>query len=296
MSVKCYETEYKNFGRCVCLDNGIIKLMATLDVGPRIIYFSTRGNDNILFEDTDRDFYEMNKGYGTWYAYGGHRLWSAPEVLPETYLPDNEPVKYTFENGVLTLTPNRTISEKQFQLIIEMTNGNKVHVTNTIQNCAEVPQRFAPWSITGFSLGGIEYIPLCKDKKGFLPNRTMALWSYSNLRDERFELTDSYATLRHDRKAETAFKVGFNATDGYVVYAAGNQLLRKSFESYEDIHYPDYCCNFETYTNRHFLECELLGEERDYAPSETASIHETWELTEINQSPESVISAYIQHK
>ena len=294
--IKCYETEYKNFGKCVCLENSLIKLMATLDVGPRIIYFSTRGNENILFEDTDRDFYEMNKGFGTWYAYGGHRLWSAPEVLPETYLPDNEPVKYTYENGVLTLTPNRTISEKQFQLIIEMTNGNKVHVTNTIKNCAEVPQRFAPWSITGLSLGGIEYIPMCKDEKGFLPNRTMALWSYSDIRDERFELTDSYATLRHDRQAEKAFKVGFNTTDGYVIYAAGNQVLRKSFESYENVNYPDFCCNFETYTNRHFLECELLGEEREYAPSEIASIHETWELTETNQTPESVISAYIQHK
>ena len=89
MPVKCYETEYKNFGRCVCLENDIIKLMATVDVGPRIIYFGLCGNENILFEDIDRNFYEMNKGYGIWYAYGGHRLWSAPETMPETYLPDN---------------------------------------------------------------------------------------------------------------------------------------------------------------------------------------------------------------
>ena len=84
MTILCNEMSYQNFGRCICLENGVIRLIATLDVGPRIIYFGTRGNGNILFEDVRRDFCELTKGYGTWYAYGGHRLWTAPEVMPET--------------------------------------------------------------------------------------------------------------------------------------------------------------------------------------------------------------------
>ncbi len=294
MAVKCYETQYKNFGRCICLENDFLKLMATIDVGPRIIYFGTRGNENILFEDIDRNFYEMNKGYGTWYAYGGHRLWSAPEVMPETYLPDNDPVSYTFENGILTLTPPRTLSGKQFSLTVEMTDGNIVRVTNTIQNCSDAPLRFAPWSVTGFASGGTEFVPLCKNDEGFLPNRTMALWSYSDLADKRFCLTGTYATLRHEPQNEKAFKVGFNVDDGYIIYAAGNQIFRKQFDSYVKTDYPDFGCNFETYTNQHFLECELLGEEREYAPSESAVIRETWELTATNQTPEDVIASYIQ--
>ncbi len=294
MSVKCYETEYKNFGRCVCLDNGIIKLMATIEVGPRIIYFGIRGKDNILFEDLDRDFYEMNRGYGIWYAYGGHRLWTAPEVMPETYLPDNNPVSYTFKNNTLILTPDETLSKKQFRLICEMTEGNVVHITNSITNCSDTPQRFAPWSVTGFASGGTEFIPLCTEKTGFLPNRTMALWSYSSLRDERFALADNYATLQHDEHCNTPFKVGFNVNDGYVVYAANGQVLRKSFAAYEKTDYPDFCCNFETYTNQHFLEVELLGEEREYNPMETASLKETWEITESKLPTNDVISSYIQ--
>jgi hypothetical protein len=116
MTIQCNEISYQNFGRCICLENGVIRLIATLDVGPRIIYFATRGNSNILFEDVRRDFCELTKGYGTWYAYGGHRLWSAPEVMPETYYPDNSRVEWEFTDDVLTLTPKATPFGKQFIL------------------------------------------------------------------------------------------------------------------------------------------------------------------------------------
>lgn len=293
MAVKCFETEYKNFGKCICMENGNIKLMATIDVGPRIIYFGLCGNENILFEDVERNFYEMNKGYGIWYAYGGHRLWSAPEVVPETYLPDNDKVDYQFQDNTLTLTPKKTISGRQFSLVCKMTDGNSVIIENRIQNCADKPQRFAPWSVTSFASGGTELIPLCTGNTGFLPNRTMALWSYSDIHDKRFTLADKYALLRHDKLERKAFKVGFNVNGGFVLYTAGNQVFKKTFESYQNVKYPDFCCNFETYTNNYFLECELLGEERDYKPSETALISETWEIRETDWNTGKVISEYI---
>ena len=296
MAIQCSETEYRNFGRCVCLENGIIRLMATLDVGPRIIYFGTRGNSNILFEDVNRDFCELNKGFGTWYAYGGHRLWTAPEVMPETYYPDNSRISCDYSDGILTLEPKPTPFDKQFRLRIKMSESGIVSIQNSITNLSDEPARFAPWSVTGLASGGQEFIPLSKKQTGFLPNRTMALWSYSDLQDPRFTLTDSYAVLRHDPKAVQAFKAGFNVGDGFAVYAAGNQIFRKRFSPYTDGVYPDFGCNFETYTNKHFLECELLGEMREYAPGEQAVIEETWEICETIQNPEQVIAALIKER
>lgn len=294
MAIQCSETEYRNFGRCVCLENGNIRLMATLDVGPRIIYFGTRGNRNILFEDVSRDFCELNKGFGTWYAYGGHRLWTAPEVMPETYFPDNSRISCDYSDGVLTLEPRPTPFGKQFRLQIQMSENGSVSVRNSITNLSEEPALFAPWSVTGLASGGREFVPLSKKQTGFLPNRTMALWSYSDLQDPRFVVTDTYATLLHDPNAAKAFKAGFNVNDGYAVYAAGNQIFRKRFSPYAEGNYPDFGCNFETYTNRHFLECELLGVMREYAPGEQAVIDETWEICETDQTPEQVIAALIQ--
>ena len=291
MTIHCNETTYQNFGRCICLDNGVIRLIATADVGPRIIYFGTRGNGNILFEDVRRDFCELNKGYGTWYAYGGHRLWTAPEVMPETYFPDNSRVSCDYSDGVLTLTPKATPFGKQFSLTVKMGGGCAVEIRNEIRNVSDTPSVFAPWSVTGLASGGTEFIPLSKAQKGFLPNRTMALWSYSDIADPRFVLTDTYATLLHDREAEKPFKAGFNVTDGFIAYLAGNQIFRQTFAGYdESVQYPDFACNFETYTNKHFLECELLGALREYQPGEAAVIDETWEIRETAMTAEKMIA------
>jgi len=293
MSIKCYETVYKNYGNCICLENGTIKLIATIDVGPRIVYFGFCKGQNVLFEDTERNFYEINRGYGVWYAYGGHRIWCAPEKMPETYLPDNSKVAVEFENNILTLTPAKTALGKQFELVIEMDGSNTVRVENRITNCSGKAAKFAPWSVTGLAAGGTEIIPLCSDNNGFLPNRTMALWSYSDIKDPRFTLADKYALLRHDASAKTAFKVGFNVTGNQVIYVLGNQILRKTFEDYKNASYPDFCCNFETYTNNLFLECELLGELRNYQSGETAVITEKWELQPTEWNQDKVIEEFI---
>lgn len=279
MSVKCYESVYKNFGNCICLENDKLILMASLDFGPRIIYFGLKGEENILFEDNERNFTMDIEGYGRWYAYGGHRIWKSPETVPETYFPDNEKVNYLFEDNELELTQSVTPFGKQFSLICIMNEDGSVNVESRIKNCLDKPQRFAPWSVTSLAPGGTEYIELCSDETGFLPNRVISLWPYSKISDERFSLTDKTAVLKQDNNAEDAFKVGFNITSGSVRYINGTQTFVKCFEDYSSSYnYPDFSCNFETYTNKYFLECEITGDDREYMPYETAVIKEKWIL------------------
>lgn len=293
MSINYTESDYKNYGKCAIMDNGIIKLIATIDVGPRIVFFGPVDGANMLFEDIDRNFYEMNSGYGVWYAYGGHRMWLAPEVMPETYLPDNSKCEAIFDKGVLTLRPAMTKFDKQFEIIITMGDGDSVTIDNRITNCSDKAAEFAPWSVTGLAAGGTEIIPLCTDDEGFLPNRTMALWSYSDIKDERFTLKNNYALLRQDPKMKQAFKVGFNVTGKRIAYVKDGQLLKVSFDGYEKVAYPDFCCNYETYTNDLFLECEILGELKSYQPGETASVKEVWEVSQINCSSEEFINDFV---
>ena len=293
MSVNYKECDYKNYGKCAWLDNGRIKLIATVDVGPRIVFFGASNGANMLFEDIDRNFYEINNGYGVWYAYGGHRIWSAPEVMPETYLPDNIRIEAFFDNGVLTLRPAMTKFDKQFEIVVTMGEGNSVVIENRITNCSDKPAEYAPWSVTGLAAGGTEVIPLCRDDNGFLPNRTMALWSYSDIRDERFELHNNYALLKQDSRKKHPFKTGFNVTDKNILYIKDSQMLKVSFEDYKQIVYPDFCCNFETYTNDLFLECEILGELKTYQPGETASVREVWEISDTGVSPEKFIEEFV---
>lgn len=279
MPVEITEVNYKNYGKCICLTTDKIKLMATLEVGPRIIYFSMPDRENVLFEDVDRNF-EMNvEGYGTWYGYGGHRVWLAPEVLPETYFPDNTSVSYSFENNKLVMTQEVTDFGKQYSIECMINDDGSVDVYNIIKNCSDKPQYFAPWSVTGLAPGGTEFITLETKDTGFLPNRTIALWPYSDIKDSRFTMTNSAVELRQDPEIKQAFKAGFNVTNGEIEYRIGNQIFINSFDPYnEEFNYPDFSCNFETYTNNLFLECELLGDLRYYQPGEKAIIHEKWQI------------------
>lgn len=277
MSITSSKRIYKSFGECIFLDNGIITLGVTVEKGPRIIYFSLTGKKNVLFEDTERRFTEPAGEYGTWVAYGGHRLWIAPEVNPETYYPDNDTVNYEFFGNTIILKPPVTPFGKEFSMVIEMSdNFPAVKITHKIRNLSEEKAEFAPWSVTGLARGGVCIIPVSTQKKGYLPNRVISLWDYSDINDNRFTMTNSEVRIRQDSYIKKAFKAGFNLEDGYAVYAVNGQIFAKCIPKYENVCYPDYSCNFEVYTNNLFLELELLGEKRAFAKNEEAVLSEQW--------------------
>ncbi len=279
MSVILTEREYGNYGKCLFMENGAVTLGVTAEVGPRIICYSLKGMPNVLFEDAERRFVEDVGEFGSWYAYGGHRLWTAPETKPVTYFPDNDRINYTFDGGRLTVSPAADSFGRRLSVTIELGCDSEVRITHTVENISEKPLRLAPWSVTGLAAGGVCRIPLCTRKSGYLPNRVISLWDYSDISDPRLRISDRDVRLRQDRYIKKAFKAGFNVEDGFAAYAVNGQTFVKQF-GFEDADYPDYCCNFEVYTNELFLECEALGELRDYAPHEKAVLCESWRLFE----------------
>lgn len=277
MSVVISKRQYKNFGECIFLDNGSVTLGATLDMGPRIIYFSLAGKENVLFEDVERRFTEAAGEYGSWVNYGGHRLWCAPEINPETYFPDNGRVSCEVSGNRAELCPPVTPFGKKFTMIIDMDEAAPVvRIVHKICNLSEEKAEFAPWSITGLTQGGVFIMPMSTRKSGYLPNRVISLWDYSEIGDSRFRMTDTEVRIRQDSFLKKPFKAGFNLEDGFAAYAVNEQIFVKCIPEYKDICYPDYSCNFEVYTNDMFLESEVLGEKREYSQNEEAVISEAW--------------------
>ncbi len=277
MSVRITEKDYKNFGKCVFAENGLVSVGIMVDSGPRIIYFSLCGKENVMFEDTQRIFKEPAGEYGDWYAYGGHRLWCAPEINPETYYPDNSKTEYSVNADTITVKTAATPFGKVFELSVTMCGDKpEISITHKIHNVSGKPQTFAAWSITSTAAGGSCFVPVCTQRTGYLPNRVISLWDYSDINDKRFTLTNTSALIRQDSGAEKPFKAGFNVDDGFAACSVKGQLFVKCFPPYKKANYPDYCCNFETYTNKLFLEFELLGEEREFKSGETAEISESW--------------------
>ena len=277
MSISTEKRAYKNYGECVFLNNGAATIGVTVEVGPRVIYFSLNGKKNVMFEDTDRRFFVDADGYGRWTNYGGHRLWVSPEFVPETYSPDNDPVDYKIDGNVLTLTPPATPFGKQLSVEIVMDETlPAVSVTQRIKNVSDKDSEYAAWSITGLTDGGVCVVPLSNKKTGYLANRVISLWDYTDVNDSRLKFGNDEVRVRQDTFVESALKFGFNNEDGFTSYAVNDQIFVKKVPAYENVRYPDYSCNCEVYTNSRFLECEIIGELKTYAPGEEAVISEKW--------------------
>ena len=291
------EIQYKNFGRCLEMKNDTATVVVTLDIGPRIISYHLNGRENILLEDEQRVFFERGESFKeyfgedkTWYIYGGHRLWSSPESMPHSYVPDNDPVEYSvLDSGSneksVSLTPPPTRTGQQHNIIISLDNdSSRVKVVHNIKNVSGAIVTLAPWPMTVCSAGGVEIFPQSTKDNGLLSNRRNVFWSYSDINDPRFFLGNKYGTLKQVPDSEGKFKIGMNNEDGWAAYINKGQIFLKNFNMNIDGEYPDFGCNFETFTNGIFLECESLGELKTLKNGQMTSITEEWELIECNDS------------
>ncbi|NLJ15740.1 MAG: hypothetical protein GX346_01245 [Clostridiales bacterium] len=292
MSVKINQIEYKNYGKCLKMENDTCELIVTVDIGPRIISYKLHGKENVMKEDINRNIkndtaeYQEYFGEGeAWYIYGGHRLWSSPERYVQSYIPDNKPVSYEIKGNSIFLKPEAAKTGEAFSMKVTLDeNSSRVSVFHSITNILDEEMTLAPWALTVLAQGGVEVFPLNTKDTGLLSNRRNVLWPYSDINDKRFFISNKFATLSQDKNAETSFKIGINNEDGWAAYFVNEQMFLKRFPYNENAEYPDYGCNFETFTNAEFLECESLGSLQTLGKGDIAQLSENWELFEL--SPE----------
>lgn len=277
-------TEYKNFGNCIELSNGEIKLLVTIDVGPRVINYSFVDGENMMFEDGERVFSAGGPefdvyGGGTWYIYGGHRLWTSPEGMPKSYYPDNDPVPYELIDGGVILSPApQKWNQYQYEITIVMNEEGGVTLTHKVKNVAAWDVTLAPWTLTVLSPGGMEIVPQPVKDTGLLGNRLLALWPYTKLMDERVTWGNKYITLKQKPGHPDKFKFGLNSEHGFAMYFNHGDLFIKQYTPVENGTYPDGGMSFETFTNDLFLEMEALGEIKTIAPGKALTLTEKWSL------------------
>jgi len=288
MAVKISEIKYKNFGRCIRMENSFVELVITIDCGPRIIRYSIKGGDNFFYEDKNRKSKQESKAmadyYGKgacWYIYGGHRIWAAPEYLPQTYFPDNSRVAYKVIGSrtiVFTPPPQR---KNGLQVTLEVSLDEydcNVTVKNSIQNIGDNPQSYSVWALSVLAPGGIEIVPLNRHDTGFLNNKLMAVWPYCNLSDKRVAFSNDLMMLKQDKKVASNFKIGTDNRRGWSAYVLKDAMFIKHFDYIEGASYPDGGMNFETYTCPSFLEMESLGPLMLVAPGDTLTHVEKWDI------------------
>ncbi|MBE7054764.1 MAG: hypothetical protein E7392_01460 [Ruminococcaceae bacterium] len=275
---------YKNFGKCLKICNEIIEVIVTTDFGPRIIRYSFIDGDNVFYEDTDRiikDERTKNTFFDTWYLYGGHRLWIAPENFPDTYYPDNFLIDYkVINNGAVFTAPVQKHNNCRIEIsLILSPDTTDVKVMHTLTNCSDSDIKLSLWGVSVVDGGGIEIIPQPTENKIYSPNRKIVFWPASKLYDKRASWGDKYIKVQHRSDMCSSFKFGLNSEHGFALYLNKGDIFTKKFDIIKNGIYPDEGASYESYANGHYIEMESLSEYKVIPPQKSITHCEYWKLS-----------------
>ncbi|NQS92114.1 MAG: hypothetical protein HQ574_06850 [Chloroflexi bacterium] len=291
--IKSSEDEFEGLD-CFRVDNGLLSLWVTREVGPRILGLSLEGGENLLavlpdskIEVQDADDYSLR---------GGHRLWYGPEKPETTYIADDQPVEILLlENGlqITQKTDLATSIQKSWQVILDEYQA-LLTIQHKLTNQGNEDFVLAPWAITQLRPGGLGIIPLqteLADKHGLLPNRQLVLWPYTNVKSLYLGLYDQAITIKAEMK-DGALKVGTANPRGWLAYILNKNLFVKTAAFQADGNYLDRGASSQIYCNPDFIELETLGPVVTLSPGEYVDHMETWQIYPEGNWPPEIIEIY----
>lgn len=277
---------YHGFTECLEISNGDARVIVSTEFGPRILFYALDGEENILGWHGEA---KVETDLGIWKPYGGHRLWIAPENMPLSYAPDNDPVEVE-ELGELSVqlvqpVDTNRATQKEMTIVLDPA-GSGVSVEHRIENLGESEIEISAWALTIMAPGGEAIVPNEPfggySPDNLLPVRTMALWPYTDLTDPRWKFEKEAIRLRVDESIHSQQKFGVLNKQGWVGYEWRDLMFTKRFDFVEGAVYPDMNSNVEIYTDGGFVEVETLSPLQTILPGDSVEYTETWELTRNN--------------
>jgi len=269
---------------CVIIDNNQLQLCIGRSIGPRILGINFYGGRNLFAELPN--FVTELPGGRPYHFYGGHRLWIAPEEIPLTYDYDDQPIVITeTKTGVIIKKPKEFLSGIEKTLTIQMDPVQpKVIIEHKLMNLGQKAVECAAWAITQFKPGGVAILPQSRIDTGLLPNRSLAIWPYTNLDDPNLKWGNDYVLLNANVKSP--FKIGFPNPRGWLAYWLDDCLFVKHAPFDPEANYYDMGSSSECYCNDQFLELETISPKTIIKPGEFLTHTEIWELFRFEIKPD----------
>ncbi len=284
--LSCEIIAYAGWEQCLRLTDGRRELVATTQVGPRIIRLGFVGGQNLFWENPDQ---RGKTGGSEWRIYGGHRLWHAPEHPTRTYLPDNNPIEWDWDGRRLLLrqpTEPRTGIQKEMEIRWHPT---QIEVRHRLINRNLWAVQLAAWAISAMAPGGCAIVPqepFRPHPDALLPVRPLVLWAYTDMSDPRWQWGRRTFRLYQDPRLSTPQKCGALNTQGWMAYFLKGELFLKRWDCLPNATYPDFGCNCELFTNAEMLELETLSPLTLLEPDATLEHIEHWSLHQVDELPD----------
>ncbi len=281
-------TTYAGYDHCLRLANDTVELIVSTGFGPRVLHYGLLGGPNAfaLCPALKKDLGDGK----AWMPYGGHRFWTAPEVFPRSYFPDNDPVASVLMEGDTLHLANAVEPTTLLQKTLSITlapRGAGARVVHTLTNHSAWPITVSAWGLSIVANGGRAVLPqepYVSHDDDLLPARPVVVWKFTEMGDPRWRWGTKYITLRQDDlPTDHPQKVGVFSTQGWAAHVTPQQALI--------VHcpvgpegpgaFPDGGSSFETYTEGPFQELETLSPLRTLAPGASFSHTEDWFLAPV---------------
>lgn len=260
------------------LHNQYLQIEALTEGGLRLIALRLPDStQNLLAESPDNHW---PTPYGEYYLLGGHRLWVAPEIPEQTYIPETGKIQVEEIGNGLRLTAaieEPTGLQKSIHIQPDPQHP-ALDITHIIANRGTSPIEVSAWAITALPLGGTAILPQpIGPSDGLQPNRHLVLWPYTRIQDRRLKLNDDWITLQAIPSLP-ACKIGYLNTHGWIAYQRNGVLFVKRFETHANQTYPDRNCNVEVYCNDMLIELETLSPSVCLSAGASTTYTERWEI------------------
>ena len=291
------KVNFAGWSHCLQLSNDTVEMIVTTDVGPRILHFGWKGqNEKLFYIDPST---EGQTGGDKWHNYGGHRFWHGPEQKPRSYVPDNSPVAHDWDGVTLRLVPDveqLTGLQKIMEIRLHESLPSAT-ISHKLINHGPWAVSAAPWALTVLAPGGTAILPqepFVPFPDALLPARPLVLWQYTDMADPRFKWQSRFTALTQNPSRSEQLKFGVRSSVGWGCYVLGSTVFIKGTTLIPDATYPDFDCNWQAFTDKNFLELETLGPLAPIAEFGGSVEHEEeWSLARIN--PDMDLEAIYQH-
>ncbi|GIV09160.1 MAG: hypothetical protein KatS3mg019_1251 [Fimbriimonadales bacterium] len=282
---QCEVVSSHGWRECLRVSDGNWELIATTQVGPRILRFGFAGGQNLFWEHPDQ---QGATGGNEWRIYGGHRLWHAPEHPVRTYAPDNEPIEWDW-NGQRLLLRQPVETRTGIQKELELRPAERaIEIVHRLVNRNLWTVRLAGWALSVMAPGGVALVPqepYQPHPNALLPVRVMALWAYTDMGDPRLCWGKRLIQVRQDPTAAHPLKIGVSNTLGWMAYWHGETLFVKRYQHFLSAAYSDGGCSAEIFTNGDMLELETLSPLTELSSEEALEHTEWWSLHRVGAMP-----------
>jgi hypothetical protein len=258
---------------CIRMRSEGTELRLLVDAGPRLIFLGPVGGRNLLYEAPP----EAPSGPGGWRLLGGHRLWTAPEEVRLTYVPDHAPVEVAMlPDGVRLRGGVEEPTGIAKSLEVRM-DGGAIHLRHILEQVEGHSLR-APWAITAFGPGGRAWLPRVRARAhpdALLPDQSLILWPYTDLSDPRLQLGRGGVWVDHDPARSAPIKIGAVHPPGWLAWSRGTEVVVQHTAPVTGPR-ADLGATHELYVDGALSELEALGAVQPLKPGEVSILDQTW--------------------